>query len=304
MFYRVNQRLLRSWFNFSVRRLPVTPPLVCDAASEVVLVSQLCHRDVFMYLVAVKSFARYIKPLEVVVLDDGSVTAGDTQLLSRHVRNVRIVKTSELKGRGCPVGGCWERLLFVADAVEHNYVIQIDADTITLGDPEEVRQCITERTSFTLGTKLGRHIASMGVACMAAKQYGLDCPDDVHVQTVAEMGFDRLPDLAELKYVRGNAGFAGYARGSFQRELLEEFSCNMGRIVGEQKWAEWGSEQVASNVVVANSPRACVLPFSKYSYYYPELPVDQCTFIHFIGDHRFKNGTYRALSRAVIRELC
>ena len=31
------------------------------------------------------------------------------------------------------------------------------------------------------------------------------------------------------------------------------------------RWTEWGTEQVTSNYVVANSPEAMVLPYPKYA---------------------------------------
>ncbi len=61
--------------------------------------------------------------------------------------------------------------------------------------------------------------------------------------------------------------------------------------------AEWGSEQVMSNIVVANVPSAVVLPHPKYADCHKMEPgVTQ--FIHFIGSCRFDGGNYARLGCA------
>jgi hypothetical protein len=303
MFYRLQQHLLRTFFNTSVRAVRGTPVVRLDPQSALLAASQLCHRDVFMYLVALKSFARFVRLARVVVLDDGSLTVADRDLLARHVEGIEVVQTSAVESADCPRGGTWERLLWISEAIERTFVVQIDADTLTLREPREVLQCVHDNVSFTLGTKLGRRVVAAAEACASEQKYAQQHPEDGHVQTQAEKVFDRLPGVANLKYVRGNSGFAGYAKGAFRREDVEGFSRNMRALVGEAKWAEWGSEQVASNFLVANSPGAVVLPFETYAYYHPGLSVAECTFLHFIGEFRFKHGMYRRLGKQLVEGL-
>jgi hypothetical protein len=124
------------------------------------------------------------------------------------------------------------------------------------------------------------------------------------VQAVCERSFDQLPESSSLKYVRGNAGFTGFAKGSIDRERISWFSDLMRRIAKE-KWDEWGSEQVTSNLLIANSTDPYVLPFPKYLSYWahPDVPYETASFIHFIGPHRFSNGFYVESARKVIANL-
>lgn len=303
MLYRLRRRLDTAWFNAGTRGVLSTPPVRPLPSGAVTFVSQICHADVIMYLVALKSLARFVTPRRVVALDDGSLTAVDRTRLAHHVEGIELGRVADVRSSACPVGGAWERLLFIADAVATEYVVQIDADTLTLSAPIEVEACIRGGRSFTLGTQLGPAIIPIADACAAARRYAAADPTNTHVQTQAEARFDGLRNAAGLRYVRGNAGFGGYAPGSFTRAALEDFSVQMRELLGPAKWAEWGSEQVASNFVVANAPDAVVLPFARYGYYHPERPVDDYVFVHFIGDFRFQGGTYRRLACSVVEAL-
>jgi hypothetical protein len=84
---------------------------------------------------------------------------------------------------------------------------------------------------------------------------------------------------------------------------VEKLSTVMGDTIGHAKWNEWGSEQVASNLVIANTTGAEVLPFRDYCYHRPELDIESRTFVHFMGTYRFRLGRYRRLGRRVVREL-
>jgi hypothetical protein len=75
--------------------------------------------------------------------------------------------------------------------------------------------------------------------------------------------------------------------------------------IAKEKWDEWGSEQVASNLVIANSENAKPLPFPKYLSYWahPDVPYEQSSFIHFIGPHRYDHGFYIQCARRALRAL-
>ena len=124
------------------------------------------------------------------------------------------------------------------------------------------------------------------------------------VQAVCERNFDQLPEASSLKYLRGNAGFTGFAKGSIGRDKIRWFS-DLMRGLAKDKWDEWGSEQVASNLLIANSEGASPLPFPKYCSYWAHEDVDypSSSFIHFIGPHRFSNGFYLRSAKKVIATL-
>ena len=94
----------------------------------------LCHGEVVMYLLAVKSFCAQLgRNPKVVVLDDGTLTQSDCATLHIHIPKARIVKISEVAPGRCPKGSCWERLLLISDLVKDSYIVQLDSDTLGSG---------------------------------------------------------------------------------------------------------------------------------------------------------------------------
>ncbi|HEV2647174.1 MAG TPA: hypothetical protein VGU46_12485 [Acidobacteriaceae bacterium] len=300
MFFRAKRALGRAWFNLNCRGLMNRPPLYSNDDS-VTLVSMLCHGEVLMYLLAVKSFcARLGRTPKVVVLDDGSLTDSDRVTLRKQIPEIRIVGIPDVAPDRCPKGNCWERLLLISDLAQHSYIVQIDSDTLTAGPITEIADCIDSNRSFTLlGDRSHPEIESM-VSAAARSKSNLSSM----VQSVCERSFDQLEESNSLNYVRGNAGFTGFAKGSIDRQKVVWFSDLMRR-VAEAKWDDWGSEQVASNLLIANSPEAQVLEFPKYLSYWahPEVPYEKASFIHFIGPHRFSNGLYIKSAKKVIGSL-
>ena len=266
-----------------------------------VFVTQLCHVDLIMYLLAVKSLARFLRPARVHVLDDTSLTARDCDVLARHIPGLALSSIASVKNTACPAGGTWERLLYIADLPGATYAIQLDADTLTLRPPREVERCVEEAVSFTLGTAQGQVIVPATEASHAVRQ--LATPADRHVQILAEQKLAALPGVASLRYVRGNSGFAGFAPATGRRAIIEAFSASMSGLLGPAKWAEWGSEQVTSNFVVANAAGARVLPYPRYGYHHPARSRAESVLVHYMGSYRFRGGTYLAEAREVVREL-
>jgi len=302
MFFRVRDQLQRIRFNFLCRNILRTPPLQMKDAS-VTFVSLVSHRDMLMYLIAIKSAYRFFDAGRIVVLDDGSLTSKDRATLTWHLPLVRITSVEEIPPASTPKGGCWERLLLISDLVGDSYVIQVDSDSLTLGLVTEVLSFVSENYSFTmLGAGSFPAVESMSEACNRAKHNG---QISMEPQGVGERSLNRFPDCANLKYVRGNAAFAGFAQRSFSRNDVEFFSRNMELLCGQKKWHEWGSEQVASNLIIANTANARVLQHPKYTSYYalPDVDYKHSCFVHFMGTHRFENGCYAALARRVIRQL-
>src|SRR3546814_15405810 len=62
-------------------------------------------------------------------------------------------------------------------------------------------------------------------------------------------------------------------------------------------WKRWGSEQVASNFLLANEPRVRPLPYARYMNYWKQTIDDDARFLHFVGTHRYSDNEYRRHSR-------
>ena len=288
----------RKWlFNWSARGIFKTAPVACDPAGNILVLSQTHDPDVTMFLVAAKSFARFVAPKAFVVVDDG-LNAQNRAVLREHLGEVRFVPSAEVDVGQCPRGGCWERLVTIARLCTDHYVVQLDSDTVTINEPSEVMECLRTNRSFTLGTRLGQACISLTEASELAQSLGGD-----HIQVLAECALPSLSDAAGQRYIRGCAGFAGFARGAMNFEQLERFSQQMEERLGNAKWQRWGSEQVTSNYMIANTDNPLVLPFEHYPYWDLKQDLAEARLVHFIGGHRFDGQAYARHAKQVIRAL-
>ncbi len=300
MFFRARRALNRTWFDFTSRGLLQTPPLSLSNSS-VTVVSMVCHGEVRMYLLAIKSFVRQLGLTpRVAVLSDGSLTAADIALMTAHVPSLKVVEIKTISTDSCPKGGCWERLMLISDLVQDGYVVQLDSDTLTMQPVPEVLESIAANRCFTLlGDRSYPQVEPMLEAWSRYKGN-----KDPQVQAVCERNFDNLPEAGELRYLRGNAGFVGFAKGSIDRGKIQWFSELMRRIA-EGTWDKWGSEQLTSNLLIANADNPLPLPFPRYCSYWAHVDIDytRSAFVHFIGPYRYAHGMYVKSAAKVITGL-
>jgi hypothetical protein len=272
-----------------------TPPLEMKAA-RLRFVSMVSHRDVSSYLCAIKSLYIPFGEGQVTIISDGSLTGPDRSKIAQHLPLCDFIELTDIDVGDCPRGGTWERLVCILRLSMDNYVIQVDSDTLTTGPIPEVITAYRNNAPFLLGTDLGQSFGTLeAVATLVA---GFPVNRD-KIGCVAEMALPNLPNSAQLSYARGSSGFAGFAKGAFKFEELEEFSQRMQHRLGN-RWSEWGSEQVASNFVIANSAGALVLPYRFYACFEPSIDASTRRFLHFYGTYRFDRGFYRKQALAFI----
>jgi len=297
-FFKLKNRLAVAQFNWQTRAVLETPPLqMRDGEVPLIFASLVSHTDLQMYLVAIKSIYTAVGFGRIEIVSDGSLQADDEATLRHHLPGIRIHPVAGIDPSPCPRGGCWERLWFILGRASDAYVIQVDSDTVTCGPIPEVVDSVKRNAAFVLGTRHGLALVTVAQATEFARRYEPD-----HVQMAAEQELDKLADAPTLRYVRGSAGFSGFARGGFSHERLIAFSSAMeSRVPG--RWKEWGTEQMASNFAVANSPAASVLPHPKYSCFDLQMDPDQAAFLHFIGTNRFDAGVYATRARDAILRL-
>lgn len=273
------------------------PPLVpCD--DGVVIFSMIGHRVLLPYLVAVKSLHRQLARGRVVIMDDGTLTGADRRILAQHCGAPEIIALADVDTGPCPQGGTWERLLTILDRRAHDYVIQLDSDTVTTGAVPDVMAAIEVNRSFSLRGEASAALMPVG-AFVASLPF--ESPP-LHIQKATERQLDRLnlPDLPEPHYFRGCSGFAGFARSHTGRTLAERFSAANQALLGPARWREWGTEQVTSNFVIANEPDPLLLPYDRYLNFWDQaLPADR-RLVHFVGTCRFNGSAYRDATRAAI----
>jgi len=301
MIGQFKKRIRTAWFNSRCRDIFLTSP-VKIIKDNLAIVSMVCHKDLTMYLIAIKSLYHYLKQGEIFIVNDGTLTNSDINILDHHLSFPQIIDAKDINVGKCPKGGTWERLLFIADKAKDYYVVQIDADTLTIDDIPEAISCVLENRSFMIGNWRRHKVDPMDDYCESINRRN---DNSTHVQVIAEKNFYKLKDYKALKYASGSSAFTGYVKGSFSREVVEMFSREMEEILGASKWSEWGSEQVAFNFIISNSKPSAVLPFPKYAAYSPLSgnSYNESSFLHFFGTYRFKSGFYIDKARGMIEKL-
>jgi hypothetical protein len=282
--------------------LDTAPVAVRD--DGVIVFSMIGTRVLLPYLVAAKSLHRNLGLGRFAILDDGTLTPGDRSVLAHHLGDPQIFSVTDVDTGPCPKGGCWERLLTLLELRRDHYVIQLDSDTVTLGPVVEIAEAIAQGRDFTLKGEADARWMSVEEFVETPPFYDWRDPE-THVQDVAEA---LLPQIAagiegQRHYVRGCAGFAGFAPGGFGPELAKAFSSEISALIGKERWSRWGSEQVMSNVIVANEGEPVLLPYERFLNFWNEPVPADTSFIHFIGTYRYHAGAYLDATRKAIARL-
>jgi hypothetical protein len=242
----------------------------------------------------------------VVLLDDGSLTDADRRVLDVQCSAPQILRLAAVDTGDCPRGGTWERLLTLLDLRADAYVIQLDSDTVTVGDVPEIRAAIAANRSFLLlGGPDGEEQGIQPLPAFVAYRYPHGpVAEPTHLQALIESRYGAYPDAAAHRYVRGCSGFAGFARGGPSgRAEATTFSRNAEALVGRAVWTRWGSEQVTSNFLLANEPGTVTLPYARYCNYWKQPLGGDERFLHFLGTHRYSDAAYRTATRRAIGDV-
>jgi hypothetical protein len=299
------EELIWRWAQRRHRRVAAgvlaTPPRV-PRDDGLILFSMIGTRVLSPYLVAAKSLHHHLGRGRFVVLDDGTLTPDDRAALAHHLGDPRVLALADIDTGPAPRGGTWERLLTILDLRADDYVIQLDSDTVTLGPVPEVAAAIDAGRSFTLfGDARGAELGVLPAAEFVARN-AADPAQRGHVQARVESAMAEIA-IPGLKYVRGCSGFAGFAPAASGRSLAEAFTREAERLLGRAKWSEWGSEQVTSNVVIANDPDPAPLPYARYTNFWNAPLGADVAIAHFIGTYRHHGRAYLDATRSAIAAL-
>ncbi len=252
------------------------------------------QRDVIAYLVAIKSFARFANPNRIVVICDPSIGETERNIFKVHIPHVELRQAAEFRDKRIPEGGTWERLFAITTYSPDNYVVQLDADTVTVSPIPEVVNSVINQNGFVIGEKLNQEILTISEASFRASK-----STSSHIQALAEQVLAGAK-LDGSYYVRGCSGFTGFPPDKTMQEKFFDFASKMGKNTNG-RWNEWGTEQVTSNYLVANARKTTILPFPKYCT--PYRVTEGAVFYHFIGEIRFQSRMYEQVSRSLVEHL-
>lgn len=142
MFYRLHKWRRTQKFNRAIGGILDTPPIHVKAAPWCI-VRMVANADVPMYLLSLKSFYPKLGRGKIAAIIDRDMPQALRDTLTRHVPGLEFIILEDIHTGACQRGGTWERLLYVLDRSESEYTIQLDADTLTVGDNlEEVIRCV------------------------------------------------------------------------------------------------------------------------------------------------------------------
>lgn len=277
--------------------------------SDLVILTMLQEKDVQMYMLAIYSIAKHITMRKVVIICDSSLSEKSKKLICQHIKSVDFYEAEAYQCEKLPKGGTWERLHAIATLVSQYYVIQMDADILTIKRPEEVIEYVKNNRSFILGANAPsanytKQIIETSeiVASMArnwiAKWEKID--EEIKIQAYAEAVLEIAAPYGFSNYTRGCSGFAGFAKGSITLDKLYKISEIFNKKLGDN-WLEWGSEQFASNLLLSNAEPVSVLPIERYNS--ADNFCEKSVLLHFIGFVRFSNFLYLRLARACIKQI-
>ncbi|MBV8681436.1 MAG: hypothetical protein JO111_01080 [Caulobacteraceae bacterium] len=288
---------MNGWrFSHAIKAILDTPPAPRGAARFTAL-SMVRTRDVLPYLLAIKSFVRFARPERVLVVADPTLTDGDRALIRRHVPHVEILPPEAFRHPSLPQGGTWERLAAIAALNADESIVQLDADTVTFDEPTEVVEAASNGGTFVISSEAGVRIVDLA----SASRDGVERQAHTsHIQVAAEARLAELPEPGSLRYARGCSGFTGFGRGALAPNRLREFSAQMREFLGA-RWDEWGTEQVASNLLAASTPGAFLLPHPRYCNADSLGPAT--IFAHYAGYVRFRTRDYEIRARRAVQLL-
>jgi len=293
IFQRLKRDFFRSQYESAARKVLATKPLQ-RGDLPFTLLSMVQKRDVVPYLVALKSFTHFLNPVRIVMVCDPSIDAEDRALLSRHVPHLEMRDAREFTHPDIPRGGTWERLYAISEYAVDSYVIQLDADTLTVQPIPEVLDAVRSGHGFVLGEMPDTPVRSLAATRENALPW---MRPGAHIQGIAETEMVNVGLPSDARYIRGCSGFTGFPPSAEMRPMMLDFSRRMMGKLG-QDWARWGTEQVTSNYLASNAFGTRALPFPKYGT--PDCATSGTAFFHFIGSMRFINSKYETTSRQAI----
>lgn len=270
------------------------------STSGVAVVSMVGAKDIFNYLIAIQSFARFAKLRRVIVLDGGDLGDDARSKIRTVVPYVEFREKRSVVMGSLQRGNVWERLALISEVSNTEYVVQMDSDMITLADPREVLVSAGAGHAFVLkGDMGGPEIEPLSSSSARAASSEVD-----HPQIVAERALSGLDIQQISNYVRGCAALVGFPAGACTLALLEEIHSQMLSLCGPA-WLAWGSEQVTSNIVIANAGDTSVLPEKRFYSHFASEDEDHtlAAMIHFMGSARYKKGLYLKLAKEILLTL-
>lgn len=288
-----------------------TPAIKTNPDAATGIHSIVPHRNLYAFLVAIKSLLRYSNDFAVYVHDDGSLTEKDKELLAQQITSINILSrkaADELFDQKIAdpflstVRTSYTSYLKLFDPTfrsPHKRIILLDSDTLFIKPPKHVIEWAKK------GGPSWFHAAPLG-NMKANTSNTIEKPKDQHIQTLIMEQLDQINiELNEhFKLEQGFcAGFVGYDIDTINFARLKRLLENLHDRFGD-KIFKWGAEQTIHGLFLCGD-QAEKLSMQDY-FVYTQNNADQAakaTFIHFVGENRFFKLKYPRFASLIIKEL-
>lgn len=288
-------------FSSAIKKITNTPPAKYQFNSSVTILTMVSSETVFMYLLAIKSFLKYFPYGTVEVIDDGTLSSNDHELINYHVPDIRFSMAADVDTLSCPTYSSWKRLFRICEIARNSYVIQLDSDTLTMAPLIDVHNKVSSNEGFVIGNDRWSQPVDVEFLSKIVDTWRSD-----HVQPRAETILKDIEYFGDgTKYLRGCAGFAGYPLNFASKADIQMLSEQIEKKIGE-KWHEWGSEQTATLCLISKTRGASVLPWPRYHNYRSPIKAKggfSPALVHYIGSNRFDDAGYKRAAVYAIHQL-
>jgi hypothetical protein len=272
--FRSRHNFVKAHANHFLRHVLTTPPLRCDPDASVEAHLLVCHRDLHMALLAMKSFLHHVPAVALVVHDDGSLSDADAALVCSHVRGARVIRRAEADARVEPLLTDPVReirrkhvlTMKVFDFIHYNAgrrTMLLDSDLLFLRRPDEALDWIAGDDAFVI--------------------YNPDPLRDTYRAAVRPPA--PVPDWF-------NSGFVAYRHPLFLEQAIKAVETT-----------GYGLEDQTIYGYLLAGLQSRALDSERYAVYQGLPPPAQACMLHFISTHRFSDQTYLDKAREVAKRL-
>lgn len=162
----IQKAIIQQYYNSTIfKKILKTKSLNCNNKAKTELHSVVCHKHVFMYLIALKSLLRFYNNIKIIVHDDGSLTNKDYKILKEHIKNISIITKDKADNYVNKVlSNRQSSILFrkkdprAAKVFDFNLfsetkkIIQLDSDTLFFLAPTKLIEWIEKDTKTIFST--------------------------------------------------------------------------------------------------------------------------------------------------------
>ncbi len=292
-----------------------TPPISSNPKAATGVHSIVPHRNLYAYLITVKSLLRHSNDFAVFAHDDGTLTDKDVDIMKRQIPEIHVLRRTEADQRFdsaindpflSKVRKSYTSYIKLFDPTfisDRQRIILLDTDTLFIDYPSEVIEWAQN------GGRPWYHVAPLGPMKNQRKKETVLLEKekaDTHIQTLAVQHLDSINSLTGQSYTIKQgfcAGFVGYDVDEINFSHLKDLLGAMHELFGNKVF-RWGAEQTVHSLILCGA-NAEALPEDRYFVFTQNNvnKTEHAKFIHFVGENRFYKLVYPIIANNIVRQL-